>query len=146
MTSMSNPSFTRRVLSGGVLFLGMLALSSCAGFSDGTHEKESTYEKASDMGEGTFELQNWIPRAATDVRIKVSTTAEARPIASFTLPEEQLPESCTKVSLTPPEPQIEADWMPEDAADAATLICGDFAVITDRQTMTVWDTRAPENV
>lgn len=145
MNSFPHPTLARRAATGGLLCLGMLALSSCAGFMASGSEEESTYAKASDMVEGTIELQNWIPRTATEVSIKFSTTAEARPITSFTLNEEdQLPGSCLEVTDPPPAPQLDAEWMPEDAADIATLLCGDFAIITEGRTVTAWDTRAPE--
>ncbi|WP_105032993.1 hypothetical protein [Arthrobacter ruber] len=144
MNSTSLQSFPRRFMIGGFAFLSMVTLSSCAGLSDPSHEKESSYAKASDMDEGTIELQNWIPREATDVKIKFSTTAEARPITRFTLPGGQLPAQCEDAATAPSAPQLEAEWMPEDAASQATTLCGDFAVIADGSTITAWDTRAPE--
>ena len=143
MNSMPVQSFARRSAMGGLALVSIVTLSSCAGLGDANHEKESSYAKASDMDEGTFELQNWIPPEATDVKIKISTTAEARPIARFTLPGGHLPGQCKDVAAAPSAPQLEADWMPEDAASQATTLCGDFAVIADGSTITAWDTRAP---
>ncbi|MUK03472.1 hypothetical protein GM708_17115 [Vibrio cholerae] len=134
----------RRLAIGGVACAAMLALSSCAGLTDANHEKESSYAKASDTDEGTIDLQNWIPRAATDVTIRISTTAQSRPITRFVLPADQLPEDCVEVVTAPPPPQLDADWMPAGASDKATGMCGDVAVIADGSTITAWDTRKPE--
>lgn len=129
----------------GALLLGT-ALSGCALLpqADVNHEKESSYATAAEMSASDFDLQTWIPRDATDVKIKIKTTAQARPIARFTLGASGLGKTCKPVVARPAAPQLGADWMPVDAAAKATHLCGDFAVIKDGTAVTAWDLRSPD--
>lgn len=132
------------VIAGALLLT--TAASGCSQLQapDPNHEQESSYARASDMSASDFDLQTWIPRDATDVRIKIKTTAEARPIASFTLGASGLDAKCGPAAAPPAAPQLTADWMPADASAKATHVCGDFAVIKDGTTVTTWDLRSPE--
>ncbi|WP_026529957.1 hypothetical protein [Haematomicrobium sanguinis] len=123
----------------------LLTLSGCDAL-DTSKVKEASYANASEMQQGTIELQNWIPREATDVKFKYSTMVDRSPITTFkaSAASLQCESGATTVEGTNYAPQLEADWMPKDAASRATLQCGSFFYYADGDRIIAWDAAKPD--
>ncbi len=91
------------------------------------HERIKTFATAGYApkpgdGEGQFVLPAWVPKDATDVKVKVQTTGNAE-LIRFTLAETRLELSdgaaaCPKWAFTD-GPELVADWWPQDVGDGA---------------------------
>ncbi|MBT2404828.1 hypothetical protein J7I97_31100 [Streptomyces sp. ISL-87] len=93
-------------------------------------EKQKRFETAADVPareEPSFALPSWIPKDATDVRIQVRTTGEAR-LIRFTLGTTPLdgPQCTAGIPKHQGRPNLGAKWWPRGTKAEARPECRDF--------------------
>ncbi|MFJ2771161.1 hypothetical protein [Streptomyces sp. NPDC087300] len=109
-------------------------------------EKTRAFATAADApteGDLAFVLPEWIPREASNVKVKVKTTGAAK-LIRFTLPagERLTPEDrCGADRRSAAAPELDAPWWPDRTPGGARAECGDhyqYRVAVQGDTVYAW--------
>lgn len=134
----------RSLLLGAAGTAATLALSGCGILQDTFQvgEREFTFDTAAEAeaSNESFRFQGFLPGDATDVRLIAQLDGHAA-VMRWTSPTVFDSEHCTAATVTT-EPEIEADWLPEQLPEGG-MDCSDWTVVRSDDTQVAW-INAPE--
>lgn len=85
-----------------------------------------------------------LPEEATDLR-EVHAPADDLAVARATLPGGIIPDACTETTGDIGQPELEADWIPEQVATRGIAVeCGVWSGTIEGDTIVLWTDRASE--
>jgi hypothetical protein len=114
------------------------------------HEKDRRFASAADLpaaGDPAFALPRWVPKDATDIRMKARTRGEAR-LIRFTLGATPLAGHPCAAAPAKPErgPGLTARWWPGDTRAEERAECGDpyqYQVVVRGKQVYAWTDGTP---